>query len=1116
VDKGLKILCPHCGARIKVRDTLIGKTVRCPACRREFGVALEDDSGRSGTASQTGVDATVAGSEQPRAGAGDANAATIVQSTEAGNLTPSLGHLGRFKLQAVLGQGGCGRVYRAYDPQLDRTIALKVPVFVDDDGSLAQRFQTEARAAAQLRHPHIVPTFDSGQAGSQFYIASQFIDGKPLSAHIREGAVPADRAVEWTIAVARALGYAHGMGIVHRDIKPHNVMLDERGEPQLMDFGLAKRVDEQSDLTTEGSVIGTPAYMAPEQAGGEWSRVGPRSDQYSLGATLYELLSGRKPFEGPPLAVLTQLARQEPPALRSLVPELHPDLEAICQKAMRKEPDGRYPDCDAFADDLERWRRGEPTLARPVTRLERLQRWTRRNRGLATALGMAASALLAAAGIGTWFAVYQARAAADLRAEQSKTLDALRDTKQAKELAEKHRVLAEEGQALANAKSEESRARQYAAEMLVAESAWSANRTARVREMLRKQEPSDGVDLRGWEWHFQDRLCNVEQAVHHQPGWKSYFAFDHGGTRIALVGAGNTVQLLPTADLKAPPVMLEGLGNSVWDMAFHPSKNRLVTTSRVPEIVYWDLDSRQPLWRMNPRMHTAEGNRVVFSRDGRFFVVGAQDGALLVEATDERPPEPKHFPSGTFARGAVISSDGVWLASGSDQGTVRLWNTDRNSDDRVSFAGVVRDLKFDAEGGRLLVAAAREVALADVKTKAVLWKHPAPGLESFRAVSFFRSESLVVAGDSQGALTVLDAASGEVVRTIRGHEISVEDVDVKGDEIWSLDSGGTLRIWRDHPRPGERVLATVGHPIGQILVDPTGQWFAALHESHGAVPASSINANAPQRAVSIRSFVDGSVRGQLTRVGDEIHHGDVSRDGLRMLLALRNGKVEVWDVSSRTRVLEVIAGTETWNAGHKRVGVQAALFDAAGSTFFTVGVDGKLKKWNASDGRLIGELNYESGGELPVDGAIAGHARQGAVGYKDRIEIWDLDTGTVLRRFPVSTTRLAFSSDGRWLVATLPGGSHTVLDARSGAKVFEARMHVGNVIDSAFSHDGLRVFTSGSDRAFRVWDVRTGQEVRTLPGLRFAPLADGGRFVVGDSDGTIRLFDGNPRSTTGD
>jgi len=297
--------------------------------------------------------------------------------------------IGRFEIREFLGEGAFGRVYRAYDPSLKREVALKVarPERLDS-AARVQRFQREAQNAAHLLHPHIVAVFDSGQDGPHHYLACAFVEGRPLDAVLHglpDGqTLPPREAVQVVRKLAEALAYAHKQGVIHRDVKPGNVMLRADGEPLLMDFGLATRSDEAERLTKAGDVLGTPQYMAPEQWRGA---AGPTSDQYSLGCVLFELLTGRLPFVGGSTEHYLYLHLHRPvPSLRQVRPRLPRDLDTICQKCLEKEPGQRYAGCQALADDLRRWLEGEPVSVRPPKVIERLVKWTRRNPAVAALL----------------------------------------------------------------------------------------------------------------------------------------------------------------------------------------------------------------------------------------------------------------------------------------------------------------------------------------------------------------------------------------------------------------------------------------------------------------------------------------------------------------------------------------------------------------------------------------------------------------------------------------------------------------------------------------------------------------------------------------------------------
>jgi serine/threonine protein kinase len=305
--------------------------------------------------------------------------------------------VGQFELQQRLGAGAMGEVWKAWDPRLQRAVAIKLP----RSGVLSEadlhRFLREGRAAAQLRHPRLSSVHEVGHDGDKTFIVTDYVEGINLKQYLATNRLHYRAIAKLCAEIAEALHHAHEHGVVHRDLKPANIVVDPAGQPHVIDFGLAKWSSDERDLTLKGDLLGTPAYMSPEQATGNSAKVGPASDVYALGVILYEMLAGRCPFTGEFTSVIHQIPRQDPPPLRAANPTIPRDLETVCLKALEKSPQRRYTTAQEMAEDLRRFERGEPVAARPVGRIEKTWRWIHRRPALAASL-----TLLATVAVATW------------------------------------------------------------------------------------------------------------------------------------------------------------------------------------------------------------------------------------------------------------------------------------------------------------------------------------------------------------------------------------------------------------------------------------------------------------------------------------------------------------------------------------------------------------------------------------------------------------------------------------------------------------------------------------------------------------------------------------------
>jgi len=998
--------------------------------------------------------------------------------------------LGRFQIVSRLGSGAFGTVYRALDPVLGREVALKVPRAAALESPEARaRFLREPKAAAHLRHPNIIPIYDAGADGDAYYIASAFIEGRTLADALEERRADFRRAAEIVRPLAEALDYAHRNGVVHRDVKPSNVMLDARGEPLLMDFGLARLESSQEKLTQDGAVMGTPAYMAPEQADGSLGEVGPASDQYSLGVVLYELLCGEPPFSGPPAVLLFNVVHQKPASPRSIDARIPRDLETICLRAMAKRPADRYTSCAELAEDLRRWLSDEPIRARRMGLAERWTRWCRRNPALAAVSAVAVVLLLAVATIATAGYVREARlreqterALAAAQEAERKAATSSKEAERQRQAAFRERDAAEEARRREAASAQEARRQRLVAEQQrdAAEEARRketeakeetdrqrqvAERERAAAEEVRKeaetnlyllrlafaqqhlaanngplaQEHLDAcpLDKRGWEWGYLKCRCREELlTIAGHGGTASSAVFSPDGRWIAVGGGDKAVKILQAWDgelLRTWP----DLPASVSSLVLSPDGSRLVAATFDGSIHVWDLASEQ---KCSFQAHRKGVCAVAFGLDGKSFASGGGEGTLKLwdAATGE---EIRVFDGLTQpVRSVALSPDGRWIAASGmiwptdGSGAPDAFQTDAEAFSAVAFRPDGNQIAWGGAGNGRASLDHDEPALSlcDLEARRQTQKlrgHTAP----VTAVAYSPDGTRIVSGSGNGTIKVWDTATGEEVITFREHTAAVNCLAFSpgGRRLASASSDGTVKIFST---------------VGQI--------YDLGDDSRGVALASA-------------RFTPDS----------------------RQLVVAAGGKIMIWNISRRRCTLAKTRSMPISPASH-RTGGPLSVMDAAGRRVAYLGGDNMaVVVWDIVREREVFHRDPPSKGAWPArlrfspDGEKVAATYSVADSGKGHYEVyvWDLSNGTAVFTFGVEDPAA--------------GRPATSLD---------------HPVILEFSADGSQFgFWPGRGAPFCLWDAKTGEEIAREPqdrdscrGFHFSP---DGRHVLFASGRLMRL-----------
>jgi eukaryotic-like serine/threonine-protein kinase len=1014
----------------------------------------------------------------------------------------------RYQLLRPHAKGGLGEVFVALDRELHREVALKEiqPRYAADPGS-RNRFLQEAEVTGRLEHPGIVPVYGLGTySDGRPYYAMRLIQGETLKdaivkLHAGRPGVTLRGLLTRFVAVCNAVAYAHSRGVLHRDLKPANVMLGKFGETLVVDWGLAKAVGHElarsagegfeeatllphsgdSSVQTQlGSAIGTPAYMSPEQAAGRPGQLGPASDVYGLGATLYTLLTGRPPVEGrDPAEVLGRVRKGDWAPPRRVKGQTPPALDAVCRKAMALNAGDRYPTALALAADIEAWLADEPVAAYAEPRITRALRWMRRHQRAVAA--SSAALVMAAVGLGAGVLLLTA---ANER-ERS-----LRTTAEGKE--EEAREQRDEAQR----RRDEAWYNLYVASTNLAQREWENGNLTHVHELLDQcvpRRPGD-KDLRGWEWHYLRRLCHGElRVLRGHAGEVLAVAYSPDGARLATAGADGTVRVWDVASGKGLRV-LSGHRGEVWGVAFSPDGTRLASAGRDGTVRVWGVAAGRELHVF--RGHVGPVRAVAYSPDGSRLASADEGGTIGLWDAATGGPLAQFSGHTADAYSVAFSPDGTRLASAGRDGTVRVWGVAAGRELHVfrGHVGPVRAVAYSPDGSRLASAGDDgTITVWDVAQHGqlrVLKGH----LGWVYGLAYGPDGTRLASAGLDGTLRVWDAVSGQERHVLRGHTGRAYGLAYgpDGTQLASAGLDGTARVWDTTGAPGLLVLKGHTGIVERVAYSPDGTRLASTGQ-------------------------DGTVRIWDTAGGREVrrfkaHSGWVdglaySPDRTRLATGVGDGRVQVWDL--------VKGGDPRAFKAHEGA-VNAVAYSPDGTRLATVGSDGVLRIWDAAGGAELKVWKGQTGRLVSVAYSPGGRHLAWA-GDAGVVHVWDLVRDEEVRtlRGQVALLHLAYSPDGSLLGAAGRDGTVHVWDMVGEGPPRLFKGHTNEVNGLAFSPDGARLATSGDDATVRIWDVARGGEVCVLKhhkgevdGVAFSP--DGKRLASGGADGTILILDARP------
>jgi WD40 repeat protein/tRNA A-37 threonylcarbamoyl transferase component Bud32 len=1045
-------------------DTVAEETRAQRAVRAAEGaveVAQGDDPTRPGTAASTTT------------GPSDATSA-ISSNFQVGPVIPG------YEIEEELGRGGMGVVYKARTLRLNRPVALKMILAGEHAGrEAAVRFLTEAEAVARLQHPNIVQIFHIDQHGGHPFFEMEFVGGGSLADRLDGKPRPPGDAARLVETLARAMAEAHQQGIVHRDLKPGNILLTPEGVPKVADFGLAKLLNVESGLTRTDSVLGSPSYMAPEQAEGKTREVGPAADLYALGAILYEMLTGRPPFRGATvLETLQQVKTADPVPPSRLVAGLPRDAETIALKCLAKDPARRYESAAALADDLRRFQAGEPIVARPVSSLERTWRWCRRNPVVAGSLGAAAAALVAVAGLSLLYAHRQA-----LDAESIRQLAGEKVTESLKANLRLAALNYQRGQ-------DECEKGEIGLGLLRLVESW---RSAVAAGDLATDWPHAArANLAAWQRHQP-----AFHAVFSHAGAVRSIAFSPDGKTLITGSEDQTARLwdAATGQPRGQPLTHQGGVNSV---VFSPDGKTVITGSMDHTARVWDAATGQSLGP--PLTHQGEVTAVALSPDGKTLITGCQDNTarLWDAATGQSRGQPLTHQGGVNS--VAFSPDGKIVITGSKDRTARLWDaaTGQPLGPPLTHQSGVTAVALSPDGKTLITAAEVTAWFWDAATGRPL----GPTLSHssiLHAVAFSPDGKTVLTGSMDHTAQLWDAGTGQPLGPPLTHRGPVHAVAFSPDGKTLITGSADQTAWlRD---------ATTGRPFGHTLAHEREVRAVAFSPDGKTL----ITASEDQTA-RLWDLATGQPIGQPMRHQRGVGAVAFSPDGKTLITASEDHTARFWDATTGRPVGQTL----------KHEGpVLAVAFSPDGKTVVTGAYDPTARLWDAATGRPVGSpftsefqlwvVAFSPDGKTLITGGPAYTA-----------QLWDTASGRLRGQTGAHQGWLhavAFSPDGKAVITGSWDHTARLWDAATGRPLGPPLTHRNMVHAVAFSPDGKTLITGCRDNTARLWDAATGQPLGPpmthlgrprrhkggVEAVAFSP--DGKTVATGSGDQTARLWD---------